>query len=445
MAKQDNSNAPTVVQHLGTVTPAVSGLPVGSVIGGRRDYRLECVLGVGGFGVVYRARALDDGEVVALKLLSLPNHQHMAEGIRRELSALRAIDDHRIPLALDWNLDPERPFVVMPYYQHGNICEYLRDRPALAEHHVWDLLEDLLGALVSAHSASILHLDIKPDNVLVDSNERFVLTDFGISQAHRARTRDYRLLPTGTRGYQAPEQRTGRYTALDIRTDLYSVGATVWSLYTSINLANIGNQQLFIGGAGHDGLPLASEYRGLTSIALDSMLQALTKARPEDRPGSAAEALVLMETLRSSQAEHQNMLPGMRLAADEVEEVIDGLVDPLLTQIVTGEYELRRLHDGEQLCVEGERSFRIFVLLAGKVDVQIGGVCIATETREGQFLGEVSALTGQFRTAGLVARGEVVVQVLGLSDLETIVVNSPGFAIRMIRSMAARLARGASR
>jgi len=169
-------------------TPPTPAPGFGTELRGRFRYRLIKRLGRGAFGSVYFARCVDHDtrrddsppEGVAIKILRTSKGQAM-QMLRRELSALLAIQHDRIPRVYDWCLEGEHAFVVMEHF----CCGSLRGvwAKAVEEEAVRHLLEDLLDAVDVAHRASILHLDIKPANVLLDGRGGYVLTDFGVSQA----------------------------------------------------------------------------------------------------------------------------------------------------------------------------------------------------------------------------------------------------------------------
>ncbi len=215
----------------------------GSELRARFKYRLIKRLGRGSFGSVFFARCLDHDrrrddsppERVAVKILG-DSKGAASDLVRRELSALLALQHDRIPRLYDWRLDGEHAFVVMEHYPEGSLRDYMPLAGAAEEDQVWRLLGDLLSALDVAHRASLLHLDIKPANVLLDGNGGFVLTDFGVSQASRI-SRGLLPFSVGTRGYQAPEQRGERFDQYDLRTDLWGVGATAWAFAAGLNLA----------------------------------------------------------------------------------------------------------------------------------------------------------------------------------------------------------------
>ncbi len=422
-------------------------------LAGRFRYRLSKPLGRGAFGSVFLARCLDhdpsrsDGppEAVALKILG---DAKGAPGdlVRRELSALIALSNDRIPRVYDWRVEGEHAFVAMEYFREGSLRDYMRLAGPADESHVWRLLGDLLSALDAAHRAALLHLDIKPANVLLDGRGGFVLTDFGVSQASRV---GHGLLPfsAGTRGYRAPEQRAGRFDQYDLRTDLWGVGATAWAFAAGVNLAE--REDLLRaddGGATH-GLPGLAEQRPGCTPELDAVVMSLLALDPGRRPGSAAEVLARVGAVVSGApcdaATFAASRPG-KVGEDESDDVIASLVDPLFVDLcrrpgLRGSFV--RFADGEALCAEGEHSYYAFLLLRGTVVVSRNGSELTRVSREGSFLGEVAALTSMPRTASMHASGPVVAVVLNAAELERFVTANPAMGVRVIRTLAHRLAK----
>lgn len=414
-------------------------------------YCLEQRLGGGAFGSVFLARRLSeptpDGppEQVAIKAFHSPMGGDPVRSLKRELSSLLAIRTDRIPKVYDWSLEGDFAFVVMDYFPEASLDEVI-DRGPLDSKQVWHLLGDLLTALQAAHQASILHLDIKPSNVLIDGKGGYVLTDFGISQA--SRVRDTNLAGgLGTPSYRAPEQRVGTPEMLDIRTDLWGIGSTTWAAYTGRDLSL--HPELVQAASNNTpyGLPAISTCRQDCDSALEEVIMGLLHVDPSKRPGSAAEVLeCLQELVRDQHLDAADVaaLHQLKIDAEEVEALLDGLIDPLLVSILRRDGLERRfvkLEDGSLLSSEGENSYYTYLLLQGRVKIQQGGRTIHVESREGTFLGEVATLTGHPRTACMVADGEVWTCLFNAAELEAFVTHHPDIGLRLIRSMAERLAR----
>ncbi|MEZ4237733.1 MAG: protein kinase [Myxococcota bacterium] len=181
-------------------------------------YRLGPLLGRGGTGTVY---AVDDpfggDRALAIKFVDGRAPGAMRQ-LRRELTALRLLDLPGVVRMYDDGVDDGQTFLVMDRLPGGTF-----DR--LADRGPWEAWRDrawaLLEVLARVHFAGVVHRDLKPGNVLLDADERPVLTDFGLATGDAVDV-DPVLLREGTPRYMAPEQRAG--TACDARTDLYAVG-----------------------------------------------------------------------------------------------------------------------------------------------------------------------------------------------------------------------------
>lgn len=221
-------------------TPAL--VQPGEILTGKARWQIGRRLGKGGFGAVFLGRRLDsptvDGppETAAIKVFHAPAGHDPRQLLKRELAALLALKSERIPSVCDWSIDEGLCFVAMQYYSRGSLWDVRKETPRMKPGAAWTLLLDLLAALKDAHHASLLHLDVKPGNVLISDSGGFVLTDFGVAQSSFS-SGTTGVAGLGTVGYQAPEQARRDANSFDARTDLFGVGATVWSQVTGIELA----------------------------------------------------------------------------------------------------------------------------------------------------------------------------------------------------------------
>lgn len=409
----------------------------GDLLQGRRSWRLVERIGSGAYGTVWRAEG--EGEIAAVKVLSPRlRHRTRLDALRRELSSLLAVVDRSVPEVLDWQLDAALPFVVIEHFAGGSLDARLAREGALADEALLPLLETLLMALSAARRACLLHLDIKPQNVLLRADGSFALADFGTAQAELAEAELTGGIARGSRGYRAPEQ--GRPDGkVDHRSDLFGAAATVWAAATGIDLASPRGLRVTAEAVGGAALPPASRFRPSLPRRVDELLVQMLAVDPQARPSDAAEVLTALRAL----AAEAPPLRGRSLEPEEAAAVRAALVDPLWVWLSTAEgaeTPLLRFAPGELLVEEGEASHHVFVLLVGRVRVLRGGLDLALESREGSFLGEVAALTGGPRTARMEALDEVVVMRLDVLALERMVTRHPAVGIRLIHAMADRLA-----
>ncbi|MFH9010593.1 serine/threonine-protein kinase [Streptomyces sp. NPDC017943] len=198
------------------------------VIAGR--YRLEEKLGRGGMGVVWRATDQLLGRGVAVKELPYDDTLSAAEARRqrdrtlREARAVAQLSHPHIIVVHDVVEDAERPYIVMELVEGGTLADRLAGRGPVDPAEAARIGVDLLGALRAAHASGVLHRDLKPDNVLLESGtDRVVLTDFGIAQVQGAPTLTENGSFVGSPEYTAPERMSGVRTGPE--SDLWSLGA----------------------------------------------------------------------------------------------------------------------------------------------------------------------------------------------------------------------------
>jgi serine/threonine protein kinase len=421
-------------------------LEEGTELAGKRyRYRLLRKLGHGGFGSVYLAETLNPDTYVphqvVLKFYHVPQTGDQRSLFRREVSSLLALKHDRIIRLYDWRFAQNACFLALEYYPAGSLLdtEYFLGKH-INEETLSRVVGDLLTALNAAHQASILHLDIKPANVLRDAAGGYVLTDFGISQGTLV---SHYMVETGvgSPGYQAPEQRECNRRWIGPRTDLYGVGATAWSLFTGQRLDH---RPEFVGPvdqAHGSALPLVSSLRDCPPD-LEHFIARMTAFDPAKRPGGAAEALALLQSSSRTRSRIKSEVARLyQTGHPQVTQVIENLVDPLWASICSAprpKLNYLLFHDEDVLCAEGEHAYHTYVLMSGTIRVELSDGRIIRESREGSFLGENATLTGQPRTATLVAEGDVWVLVFNAAEFEQFVVAYPAVAIRLIKTLALR-------
>ncbi len=205
--------------------PEVTGIPWTD------RYVLERELGRGGMAVVWRAWDRRLSVWRAIKILQ--PHLSTTAARRRfeqEAHAMARLSHPGILPIHDIAEHDGQLFIVMPLLPGGSLAERIQRGP-LSPQAAAAVLVAVLQALAVAHEAGIVHRDIKPGNILLDDDDRPVITDFGIARigAEEALTRTGMAL--GTLSYMAPEQRADA-RSVDHRADLYAAGGTLWTALT---------------------------------------------------------------------------------------------------------------------------------------------------------------------------------------------------------------------
>jgi sugar lactone lactonase YvrE len=273
--------------------------------GGSRlaGYRLEERIGAGGMAVVFRARDMRLDRTVALKVLipALAMDGDFRERFLRESRAAAAVDDpHIIPVYEAGEADGVL-FIAMRFVAGGDLRAVIRREGPLPTHRAASFISPVASALDAAHAAGLVHRDVKPANILVDTRagrpDHVYLSDFGLSKGALS---SVGLTGTGqflgTPDYSAPEQVSGR--AVDGRADQYALACVAFTLLTGQRVFPR-DEPLAVLLAHTSELPApVSAQRPDLPAATDQVLaRALAKA-PEDRFGTCGEfAEALREAL----------------------------------------------------------------------------------------------------------------------------------------------------
>jgi uncharacterized RDD family membrane protein YckC len=208
--------------------PESSGLRVGQDLG---RYRLLRRLGRGGFGEVWEAESHETGRHTALKLLPEARHAsaEALERFAREGRLAASLSHPRCVFVFGADTVDGYPAIDMELMDGGTLQDVLGREGPMPYPRAVDAVLDMIDGLEAAHAAGILHRDVKPSNAFVDADGRVKIGDFGLSKS----LEDQELLSSaggfiGTPSYASPEQVRG--AELDVRSDIYSVGATLYAL-----------------------------------------------------------------------------------------------------------------------------------------------------------------------------------------------------------------------
>lgn len=197
-------------------------------------YQLLSELGRGGMGIVYKARQTGLDRIVALKIIrGVADDDRAKIRFAAEAKALAKISHPHIVGVYDVGEEAGFPYFSMEYVDGDTLAQRLKDGPTFSESDAAKLIEELAGAVQSAHSVGVLHRDIKPGNVLIGSTGIAKLTDYGLAKnLNEDQSVTVAGAALGTPAYMPPEQAEGRLEDLGPATDVYSLGATLYELLT---------------------------------------------------------------------------------------------------------------------------------------------------------------------------------------------------------------------
>lgn len=246
-------------------------------------YLKEKELGGGLHSRVFKAKDQLTGEFVALKVY-MGQEDDALDGFAREYAIVSNVHHPNVLAPKHFDTCGSKPYLVLPFCERGSVMQFIRTPEfAVEESDAWRLLRDVASGLAHLHSMSppIIHQDIKPDNILINDLDDYVITDFGIST--RIKTSILQMKGTvtkdaGTTAYMAPERFEDDPFPI-MANDVYSLGATVYEILT-------GDAPFSdIGGRGQDGdtpIPAIEEsYSDELKDLITSCLSFDTSKRPK--------------------------------------------------------------------------------------------------------------------------------------------------------------------
>jgi serine/threonine-protein kinase len=197
-------------------------------------YDVECVIGRGGMGVVYRARHLKLNRLVAVKMLLAGAYAGpvQLERFRREAEAVASLRHPNIVQVYDAGDVAGQPYFTMELVEGGSLAQRLAGK-LQSSRQAAEAVAILAGAVQFAHRSGIIHRDLKPANILVAAEGTIKITDFGLAKPVQGGA-DVTIYGSvvGTPSYMSPEQALGQARDIGPSADIYALGAILYEMLT---------------------------------------------------------------------------------------------------------------------------------------------------------------------------------------------------------------------
>lgn len=251
-------------------------------------FQLEKSLGKGGFGEVFLA--LDDqGKPAAVKVLrsEVAEDESARKRFFREIEVLSKLRHPNIVHIYDWGEADGRGYLCMEYLEGESLGDLLARGARLDRELLLRLLQDIGGALESVHQQGLVHRDVKPDNIFIESNGRFKLMDFGTAVSDDMTRATQTGMALGTPAYMAPEQIGGK---LNPASDQYSLGVVAFLLLTGQKPFEAADPMALAWAHVHTPPPTPSEFQPELTKETDVVLLRMLAKQPQRRYATIREA-----------------------------------------------------------------------------------------------------------------------------------------------------------
>jgi len=281
--------------------PLITGQRLGA-------YEIVCSLGAGGMGEVYRARDSRLGRDVALKILppEVVSEAGRLERFDREARAIAALNHPHIVTIYSTEDSDGIRFLTMELVEGCTLSDLIAPS-GMPIPRFLDLALPLSDALAAAHQKQITHRDLKPGNVMVSTDGRVKVLDFGLARVGGAEAAEQTLIATqapithqgvivGTMPYMSPEQVEGR--GLDPRTDLFSLGVIFYELLSGQRPFKGSSSPALMSAILRDTPPPLAEWRSDIPDALERLIARLIEKRAEDRIQTARDVFNELKHIR---------------------------------------------------------------------------------------------------------------------------------------------------
>jgi serine/threonine-protein kinase len=307
------ASATEIVLNRGLLTPAqvdqvlascgLKPASPASDAGRMGNFQILGRLGVGAMGVVYKARQLTVDRLVALKMLPprLARDPGFVERLVREARVVAALNHPNIVQVLDVGEADGLYYFAMELVDGETLGQRIRRLGRLPEKEALEIVRQTAAALDHAHAHGIIHRDVKPDNILLTKKGVAKLADLGLAMQRSEAPAGQSVGPTGTPLYMSPEQARGG-EAIDIRADIYSLGATLYHAVVGSPPFTGPNSPAILSKHLYDKVPSPRDAVPALSDGLCHVVMKMLAKRPFARYASPAQLMQDLDRLLQGRA-----------------------------------------------------------------------------------------------------------------------------------------------
>jgi tetratricopeptide (TPR) repeat protein/predicted Ser/Thr protein kinase len=340
------SDSPTVVGTFSQVLPGdyTEGgqhvLTSGHLLAQR--YEVLSLLGEGGMGAVYKARDVELGRMVALKVIrpDLARNRAILDRFKQELILATQVTHRNVVRIYDLGEAEGVKFITMEYVEGQDLAAVIHQRAKLPPHEAVNIIEQVCRALEAAHSVGVIHRDLKPQNIMLEKGTgRLLVMDFGLAKTLEGDRMTQTGAMVGTMEYMSPEQALAGN--LDQRSDIFSLGLIFYELLTGQTPFRADSALASLIKRTQERVVPVSEFDKSVPSELSQIVSRSLERDVALRYQSAAELLADLELWAGTGKSGiiaARLKPGPRRWADENKRLLAGAMGLVLLLIATLTY-----------------------------------------------------------------------------------------------------------
>ena len=275
----------------------MNGDMIGRVITGH--YKLIDERGRGSFATVYLARDLEDNKIYAVKVmhLELSGDGELLARFQREAHILLNLSDPHIVRIFDYGNDNNMHYIVMDYIDGQSLKYYMINDGPLEPLRSINYARQIAEGLEVAYKQGVVHRDIKPQNILINSKDMVKITDFGLARSRETVTLTQSNMFMGTAYYISPEQAESGRSA-DTRSDLYSVATVLFEMLTGHPPYEGETAVDIVIKHMNDKIPSICRLRPELPLEMDTFMQKALAKAPADRFATPQEFIAALDQIQ---------------------------------------------------------------------------------------------------------------------------------------------------
>ncbi|MFH2047619.1 MAG: serine/threonine-protein kinase [Pseudomonadota bacterium] len=374
-------------------------------------YKIIRKLGQGGSGIVYMGLDPYIKRVVAIKLSKFNTDKEKSHFFVEAQSAGR-LSHPNIVSIYDAGVYRDYCYMAIEYVKGDTLLKYCNKENQLPVNTIIKIIINVCNALDYAHQQKVIHRDIKPTNIMMDSSLFPKITDFSIAHISEA-TLDMGLL--GTPRYMSPEQlKDSKVSAI---SDIFSLGCVLYEMLAGVKAFPGDNHfSIMYKISNEDPAPVSSLRSGIPKI-LDEIIQKTLAKNPDDRYQSCIELSydlrVVQRGLAGSQGnERVNDIIGFINHLPFFKNFTKKHIKELLSVS-----KISKIPKGKKIVSEGEIDDTFYIIMSGKVAITKDNKKLAV-VGQGNCFGEMAYISGRARTATVVAETDCILLVISAPLLD---------------------------